>query len=208
MYYSIENSTGKDVGNVFPQVSCLNQDLAHSIQFNEFSNFDSEIQFKLEPKAKLTDILSQAAISAPGFLINDKARQVIEGFNLMEHRYYKCLVKDQMGLVHDYYWLHLVKNLNEVNWLDYENSTFYVKEFGFRENDIPIKSYQDYNQKSMEVGDMAVIIIETIKVKENTKINADLFTIPLLTTSIFISERLKRTLEESETSGISTTEAF
>jgi len=148
MYYSIKNSTGKDVGNIFPQVSCLNQDLAHSIQFDEFSNFDREILFKLEPKAKLTDVLSQAAISAYGFLVNNKVKQILEGFNLMEHRYYKCLVKDQNGVVHEYYWLHL-SDPSLVLTIDYPKSKFFTLEYGFRDADINLTSYDEYKIKKV-----------------------------------------------------------
>src|SRR5688572_9942371 len=101
MYYRIENRTDKEVGNVFPQVSCVSINLAHQIQIDEFSYFDSELLFELQPKAKITDILSQAAISAPGLLVNPKVRDLFSQFNLSQHRYYKCFVKDLKEKLHE-----------------------------------------------------------------------------------------------------------
>ncbi|RDC55868.1 hypothetical protein DU508_16545 [Pedobacter chinensis] len=208
MYYSIKTRTDKEVGGVFPQVSCLNQQLAHSIQSNSFINADSDLLYKLEPKAKLTNVLSQAEISALGFLIDEKTKGIVKGFDIVPHNYNQATVKDNNGREYHYSWLHLGTKLEDLQWLDYQNSSFYVKEYGFRKEDISIKSYQDYEQKSIEVGDMAVILIEKIKIKPQYRINADMFTLPLLTRNIFISQSLKIALDENSITGISTEEAF
>lgn len=202
MYYSIENSTGKDVGHVFPQASCLNQDLAHSIQFDQFSNFDCEILFKLEPKANLTDVLSQAAISAYGFLISKKTRRIFETFNLMQHRYYKCLVKDQKGLVHDYYWLHLLNN-DLFNKIDYAASRFYTTEFGFRNEDVILESYEDYKIRKAELGTMYGFKADSIQLTSEFDYRIDMFNIPIFGKSTYISKVLADTLTNNNITGIS-----
>ncbi|MBT2563801.1 hypothetical protein J7E50_21420 [Pedobacter sp. ISL-68] len=205
MYYSIENSTGKDVGNVFPQASCLNQDLAHSIQFDEFSNFDSEILFKLEPKAKLTDVLSQAAISAYGFLVNNKVRQILEGFNLMEHRYYKCLVKDQKGVVHDYYWLHLVDD--NTKKIDYSNSIFYWTKSTFRKGILELNSYEDYLKQKKDNGLLWGVSSEKLKLNTRFDTTLDLVSNLPFDSNTYISAGIRETINKLDITGIEINEA-
>lgn len=206
MYYSIDNSTGKDVGNVFPQVSCLNQDLAHSIQFDEFSNFDSEILFKLEPKAKLTDILSQAAISAYGLLINDKVRQILEGFNIMKHRHYKCLVKDQSGVVHYYYWIHLVED--NTKKIDYSNSIFNWTKSTFKKGEIKLNSYHDYLEKKKENGILWGVSSEKIKFNELFDTSIDIISCLPFDRNIYISQALKEQINKQNITGIEVEKAL
>lgn len=198
MYYTIKNRTDDETGGVFPQAGCLNQDLAHSIQFDEFSNFDTEILFKLEPKAKLTDVLSQAAISAYGFLINDKVKKILQGFHLMEHRYYKCLVKDQKGIVHKYYWLHLSDN-KLLNKIDYAGSKFYTTEFGFRHEDVILKSYDDYKIKKAELGTMYGFKSDLIKLNIEFDYSTDMFNIPIFGKSTYLSKSLADILNDNIT---------
>ena len=56
-YYSIDHSTGKDVGNIFPQLHCLTQQYAHLMSSWNFPSFVPKLEFELERRAKLTDVL-------------------------------------------------------------------------------------------------------------------------------------------------------
>ncbi|MDQ8051440.1 MAG: hypothetical protein REI78_00370 [Pedobacter sp.] len=208
MYYSITNRTDKEVGNVFPQVDCLNQYLAHSIQFEKPIDLKDDLAYSLKNKAKLTDALSQAEISALGILLNERFKNLLSNFKLLGHHYNQSWVKMDNGKIYDYFWLHLFDNLENLEWLDYAKSTFIVKEYGFKKDDISLTSYQDYKVQSQKVGDMSVIIIKDIKIKENAAINADMFVLPYLSRKIFISEKLKYTLQEKKITGLLIEEAF
>lgn len=136
MYYLIENSTDNQVGNVFPQASCINQKIAHAINFDGFSNLDVSISFQLESKAKLTDVLSQAAISAHGLLVSKKVKELLSNFNIVQHKYYNCLVRDLTGVKHEYFWLHFVDDF--ANLINYSQSEFCTTEYGFKEGAIEL----------------------------------------------------------------------
>ncbi len=209
MFFTIENRTDKEVGNVFPQVSCESLDLAHTIKYDEFSNFETNLIFTLQPKAKLTDVLSQAAISASGFLINEKIKNILSNFNLIEHKYYNCIIRDRAGKVHNYSWIHLME-FNILNKIDYNKSIFYTTEFGFRESEILITSLDDYFNKIKDLDSMWSIKADFIKFKDGDNITYDLFTIPNFFNHLFISENLAEELIYQKVSGfnISDTNIF
>jgi hypothetical protein len=205
MYYKLENRTDKEVGNVFPQVSCFNQKLAHSIKFDEFSNFDTEILFELSPKAKLTDVLSQATISSHGLLINQKVKDLFVGFTIMEHRYYKCIVKDQKGITHNYYWLHIVKDLTDA--INYNLSTFYYTQSGFKKGAINLKSYTHYLDQKKENGILWGVKIDKISLNKSIDI-FDLISCIPFEMGIYISPLLNVHLQENKISGIECNKAL
>lgn len=201
MYYSIENKTDKEVGNVFPQVSCVSIELAHQIQFDKFSYFDSELLFELQPKAKLTDVLSQAAISAHGLLVNTKVKDLFSNVNIMQHQYYKCLVKDLKGFTHDYYWLH-ISDYSILNKINYKESKFYLRESGFREDNIELSSFDDYKNKKDSLGILFTVHADNIVLSREFDNSLDLFSIPIFTKKIIISQRLKDLIISKEITGV------
>ena len=129
-YYSVSNSTGKETGRSYPQMHCLTQPYAHLMSAWEFPDFNPKLIFELEKGAKLTDVLSQASISAKGFLVNDKVKEVLSKFKLMTHRYYDASIYlPKSGETLNYYWLHLCQP-ELSHQLDYTKSVFYETEGG------------------------------------------------------------------------------
>lgn len=198
MFYTIENATDKTVGSVFPQVASINQKVAHSIPFDEFVNLDSELLFELQPKAKLTDVLSQAAISAHGLLVNKKVKDLLEEFNIMQHRYYKCLVKDLKDVTHDYYWLHMVNDFK--NTIDYSTSKFYWTKSTFRKGPINLSSYDDYLKQKKENGILWGVGIEKVAFKNFPFF--DIFSCIPFDMGIYISKKLKEKLHKENITGV------
>lgn len=184
---------------IFPQVQCLSQEDARRLRPGKFPDFTPKLTFSFTKGAKPTDILSQASISAQGILINEKTKYLLLNFKLIEHSIFVAnVVRSEIK----YYWMHFIDSLERINWLDYSNSTFYTTEFGFREDNIELKSYDDFKRKSKEISDMGTIEIEKIRLNSQFNYNTDLFIIPNLTKDIFISARLKEALELSKITGI------
>ena len=201
MYYTIENRTDDEVGHVFPQVTCSSLDLAHSISFDKRSNLDREILFQLAPKAKLTDVLSQAAISAHGLLINKKVKYLLSGFKLVQHQFYKCEVRDLKGTSFEYYWLHLA-DYSLLNKINYRSSKFYTLEFGFRENDIMLNSYHDYLLKKEQLGKMQGIGADFVQLNKEFDSSLDLFNIPIFGKGIYAKTSLAEGFLNNRITGI------
>jgi hypothetical protein len=200
MFYSVDNRTDKEVGSVFPQVSCLSQSYAHLLRSNEYPPANIKLVFELENRAKLTDILSQAAISADGLLINEKVKTVFENFNLMNHIFFPVSIKTKDGVL-NYYWLHL--NESFISAIDYKNSTFCWTEYELEQDSVDIISFEDYIVKKKKNGIYWGVNGETIKLLPNKfKDEIDLFNLGPFDFTIYISDRLKEALEKANISGI------
>lgn len=169
---------------------------------DNFPNFKPNLIFELEEKATLTDVISPSNISAKGLLINDKLRNILDVFNLMEHRYYDATVISK-GVEKNYFWLHF-KDCDEkyLGGIDYGDSSFYVANLAFTKiDDIDIKSYQDFWEKKMNLS-MKHILGSEIKLSEsleNKKL--DLFYFPYVLNDYLISEKLYKSIIDNEITG-------
>jgi len=203
MYFKSELNTDPAVsGPTYPQAECLTLGDAHSIKFNEFANPDNlELEYKLASKSKLTDILSQAAISANGLLVNQKVKDILARFNLMQHRYYPVTVYIKKSTA-QYYWLHLVDN-SLITFVDFPNSQFYTTKFGYKEEDIILDSYQDYLTKLDGLGFMGGIGSDSIKLNDNFDTNTDLFIISEFDSRPYFSKKLWNFIQSENITGAS-----
>jgi hypothetical protein len=149
-------------------------------------------------------VLSQAAISAHGLLVNAKVKNLLSGFTIMNHKYYKCLVKDLKGNTHDYYWLHLVDNFTDR--INYLKSVFYWTKSTFRKDVIKLTSYQDYLELKKQNGILWGIDIDQISFDEKFNEKLDLFSCIPFDIRIYTSKKLKGAL--MDISGIKMQEAL
>jgi len=198
-YYFIDHRTDKEVGNVYPQVDFINLKDAFKFQYNIFPKEELNLFAILEKGAKLTDILSQCSISANGLLINKKVKNIFSRFNLMNHKYYNCTIKDNSGNSYEYYWMALVQ-ADLINLIDFNNSEFYTTEAGFRENNITLNDYNDFLVKKNKLPNHTWSIqTQSLKLIAN---NFNLLVLPHLYNEILITENIKKKLIEKKITGI------
>lgn len=206
MYYSISCSTEKEIGRTFPQLHCLSQVHAHSLSAWEFPHFIPKLIFELHKSAKLTDVLSDAATGGNGFIISKRLKDILASFTLMTHRYYDVKINTKNGEL-IYYFLHLCEP-GLTKQLDYNKTEFHETNYTFRENRIKIESYERYKSlKSLDKDAKFGVDMENIFVKEDFNQLLDLFTFLPFTHKIFISEKLKNTIQENKITGLKLTEA-
>lgn len=185
---------------IFPQIDCLDQAEAKKIQSENTLAFFPELNFRIQNGASITDVFSQADIISLGLIINETVYKILNSFRLINHQIIEVSIKD---VDKNYFWFHLIASIDDIDWLDYSKSTFYRNEFGFREEYIILNSYEDYLLKNKEINDMSTISMEKIKLNERFQLyNYDLFILPFLSQSIFISKKLKERLEMANISGI------
>ncbi|MGV3695877.1 hypothetical protein [Flavobacterium sp.] len=200
-YYILKNNLDdKIVGKDYPQVDCLTMHQAHLI--NSWHLFDPKpnLRFELKKRAILTDVLNKSAISSTGFLVNLKLKTVFESFNIMRHQYFRSLVVDKDNEL-EYYWLHLSEP-DLTKSLDYKKTVFYKTEWTFREDPIELTSYEHYQDlKSKDKEASFGVGIDKIALSESFDENLDLFTFLPFDNNVYISERLKVAIEESNLTG-------
>jgi hypothetical protein len=207
-YFNVTNSTGKETGRAFPQLHCLTQAYAHSLSYWEFPSFTPKLHFELQKTAKLTDVLSQASISASGLLVNEKVRDLLTQFDLMRHNYYEAkIILPKTGEELKYYWLHLCQPELTLQ-LDYDRSVFYETEWTFRENVIKINSYDHYKRLKAEDTEAKFgVELDEIFVRPDFDMGLDIFTFLPFSSPLIMSSRLKDALEANNVSGLEYAEA-
>lgn len=205
-YYILDTpAESKETGSVYPQVAFDKIKEAFKFRHNVYPHSEPMLSATLEKGAKLTDVLSQASIAGHGLLINDKVKNILADFTIMNHRFYDCPVKDRNGDIHSYYWMALAQP-DLIEWIDFSNSSFYTVEAGFREYDIGLASYQDYLQKKENLPNTNWWI-ESENIKIGKVIDYGLFAFPHLLHNILISEKLNLSFIEKKITGIKTEEA-
>ena len=124
-YYRLENSVNtKETGRNAIQLTFADKktmDSCWSLVDEEFPNFKPDLRFDLEKGSKLTDLVS-SGVDVPGFMINERVKNIFEQCKLPEHRYYEASVKDHKGVVHPYYYLHIMPN--DYSIIDFDKTIF------------------------------------------------------------------------------------
>lgn len=215
-YYFISNSSDeKIVGKKIPQCKGIPSSMGLNSKWfdkpnsmtkltNEhFPDFEPELIFELEEKSNLTDVISPSNISAMGFLINQKTKDVFDKFNLMEHKYYTAtlIVK---GIPTIYYWLHFKENSDYfLSNIDYDKSTFHICDLAYSKiSDIEINSYSDYLDKKRNLQMRYISCSKLFLKDEILKMEYDLFYIGHMFLHCFASFKLVEAITKYNISGL------
>lgn len=207
-YYILSNSTDEKVVGDIPQVKMAPDydfDKHHSVRHiprDNFPDFNPDLNFfVITPKAKLTDVITVSGlISAKGFLINEKVKNILDRHNLISHKYYQAkLYYKNQALT--YYWWHLVSDLT--NCIDYNQTSFAIKRlFKIEVDNLSIPNAEGLKKTRHEIGALKNLIPNTLVLHDAFDKNLDLFIIGGFNDEIFVSEKLKLELEQQNISGI------
>lgn len=195
-----------ETGNAYPAAESYDDydfdapNSVHKLNFREFPNFEPDIRFKLAKGAKLTDMLSQAAISAHGFLINEKLKNAFEQFNIVPHKYFPATIEDHQGNIHQYFWMHLVWEESK-NFIKWEESKFYKKRLSKNLGDVSIKKEEDILTERKKCDVATLIDFTTILFKNH---DFDMFLINYFT-KIYLSKEATEFLSKNKLTGIEIT---
>ncbi len=210
-YYSLSLSTDEKVVGKYHQIMALGRDCDLSLggpksmknlvsrSFpSEAPNLDYMI---MDKKAKLTDIISTGYITAKGFFMNKRCKDVFDKFRLVSHAHYPGRVEFNQAFI-DYYWLHLVNESYDL--IDFNQSTFLLSPLGLGTSEvITINSEMNLNSIKKEVGYLKTIRLEKLVLSEKFKTEPlDLFFFLGLHYDVFISEALKAALDDNRITGI------
>lgn len=169
-----------------------------------FPPFIPNLSLKLKEDAILTDAISPSNISAIGFIINNKIKNIFSEFNLLEHKYYNATVMDSKNTQHNYFWLHFKEN-RELFFknIDYNKSHFHVTDLAFNKiEDIEIMSYNNYLENQKKLTFKYISASKLYLKEELVKRNYDLFYIRYLFLKPLISERLVQLLKLNNVTGL------
>ena len=205
-YFEISNSTRKDVGFIFPQSESMCSNYPYSSKVSVYNigsikkldfkpNLDS---FKLVSSAKVTDFISASTLPT-GFLVNKKVKDIIERFNTKDCDFHSASIISNNEKYSNYYWLHLYTDVCKL--IDFKTSVFYLtNSIGVKIERILISSIQEYKSIINGLDASQDIIYDKLNITNENEL--DLFKLTRISSSTFISERLKKEFEEMKISGI------
>lgn len=199
----------EETGSAYPAVESFNDydfnapKSVYKLNSNELPNFEPEIRFKLAKGAKLCNLLGQGTISAKGLLVDDNFKTVIEQSNTIPFKSFNAYIKDSQEQIKKYNWIHFLWR-EGIEYFNFNKSKFKVKRASKDLGDIQIDSYLDLQTKQGELG-FIKMIHNYESVMKNP--NFDLFLHPLNGT-IYITETLKRKIEQLHLTGIDITPAY
>lgn len=156
--------------------------------------FDIEIK----KTAKVTDIMIVSI--GIGLFVNDRAKKILEQFNLPNHRYYNTNFTKHNTNTDKYWWLVYDLETGK-NTVDYSESIFDLSwhQTNFK-NHMTINSYDDYMNLYHESGRAA--IAKKIVLNQNFDTNLDLWGFQFHSMNDkYISEKLASCLVESRING-------
>jgi len=171
-----------------------------NLAYNALPDFIPDLKWELESKAKLTDIISAGNITADGFLMNEKTKEIFQQFNLLEHKFHDAtlIVKGQKLR---YYFLQIV--CKDFDMIDFQRSSFCVASLtGIKKYDINIFSSDDLFEKQKQLDIGVGIKLEKLFLKNN--IEPDLFFFPYLHVDYFASQSLVNALNDNNITGYQT----
>jgi len=174
---------------------------AHSVHgiFNHrtIPKENSNIHYVLSSRAKLCDMMSQAAISGSGFLVSKKFKSFLQNFNLGEHFFFDGSI-EKKGQNHEYYWLHIIWN-DRHTIVDFDKTNFYKKKYSEHLGELDISSNQDYWKVKEKIGSRFSIGFDHLVLKEYP--NLDLWPVPYRG-NLIVSSKLKTEIENNGFTGI------
>jgi hypothetical protein len=214
-YYILSNATDeKEIGSTYPQ--CKGVPDGYSFDWYDkpnsmtkltnkfFPKQNPDLVFELDEKAILTDIVSPSNISAKGFLLNEKTKNLLSDFNIIEHEFYRATIFAK-GYAHKYFWLHLVKD--NFDGVDFEQSDFIEANLMNRKiKSLNINSLENYNTCRLnKEKKFNGIIAEKLVLKKHYKL--DLFFFPFIHDYLIVSQLLLNSLMKNKITGVKYKEA-
>jgi Immunity protein family (Imm11) len=165
---------------------------------DEIPKDNPELIWQMEPKAKLTDVVSAGNISAKGLLCNDRVREILESHKLCEHKFYPATLIHE-GKELNYHWFHPIEQ--DIDIIDFEKSKFALTDY-FRDfmNDIEINSkaklIKEYNERDDDT------LITLLDLKLNLHIDFCRFSY-IIHNYFIVSDTMKNKLKKSNITGLS-----
>ncbi|MFT3678677.1 MAG: hypothetical protein QM791_00305 [Ferruginibacter sp.] len=207
--FAIKTSTDNSkIGKVFPQTDGMgnNYNLRKPNSVWEIKNY-SQLDFlpdldyfKISNSAKMTDFISTGLISACGFLISEKAKNIFNQYQISSHVYYKARVKHKMTFYENYFWLHFTENDDSI--VDFSKSKFVLTEPlpAFRQETIEL-TFSDKEQAASvrKTNNFKGLFPRNLYLKSDSQ---DFFSFSFLYYHDYISSRLLEKFKAENISGL------
>lgn len=214
-YYKVDFSGNeKEVGKV-PQshnivtVGDIQQDF---IPWQGAIDFDFNLPEPiLDKKAKQTSFINVTAIPSFFLVIDDNFLDLLKGFNLGNYQVWKIKTWQNYQLIEKYN-LFLINDTKQAEYIDYKKSSFYSKKIGDWDNSsiqkpVLVENYDEYVSEKELLRKDKLMLLHSKVTLNLSKATEDMFRIINAPPGgYFVSEKLKKAIEENGFSGMEFTE--
>ena len=216
-FWELRSATNVDVVGDYPQTEPCEDDIPFKWGDSQGLGADGfpVVPFpdqKLRSSALRTDVM-KAGIPASwsiGHIFNDKALSVFKQFDLGHFKEYQVKVVDRGGKSHAMTYLH-IRNVVDPSAVDFSRSVFLVVDMiGLPLGTVDVNSFDDWVKKTQlaQQGKLAGgeefsrLDFSTLSFLPGHDPSTDYFTLARLSTSIYVSVRLKDAIAQSGISGL------
>ncbi|MCA0350235.1 MAG: hypothetical protein LCH35_13360 [Bacteroidetes bacterium] len=215
-YYKVDFSSNLKVVGKIPQsykvvtIGDIQQDF---IPWQGAIDFDFNLPEPIiEKKSKLVSFLDVASIHSYIFLvIEDKLLELLKKFNLGNYQEWKIKTWQNNQLIEKYN-LFLINDTKQAEYIDFKKSSFYSKKLGDWDNSsiqkpVLVENYDEYVSEKELLRKDKLMLLHSKVTLDLSKATEDMFRIINAPPGgYFVSEKLKKAIEENGFSGMEFTE--
>jgi hypothetical protein len=213
-FWKILESSQEEIGPVYPQIKGAEKvngintiGLIHEFQReNQYKKSSKNIEFPvllLNRSSKFTDVLSQAILATPGFLISERLKSIILSYRTIDIEFIPVIVRKINSVEQrTYYWMHLASHV--LDCVDFSNSEFFVLD-NMKTKINGIRDLNDYNYKEnfyRSQNVFAIIRTDKIALFESFASDLHILSISKIDFSVYVSDILKSHFCNNGVSGI------
>jgi hypothetical protein len=210
-YFFLINSTGPEVGTVPQDKVALGQidlNAVHNKKLFEPTDPTLELNYiQLADKAKLTDFICSGILGRDGFLISDKACEILQKHALCAYQIIPAVLEFKNKKLHNYQWLHFAED--NTREMIFEESVLMT--FKYINIDIPGWDY-DYQRFTVSNHDELLkfyaqksgvrsVTAEKVTLKKKLA-ERDMLVLRGFVHLVIVTQRLKEALEKNKLNGM------
>lgn len=212
-YFQIEHAFDSKVVGCYPQSTQMGCDYNHSrpdsidnVDVNKVPSFIPFTGcFVLQKQAKLTDFIS-TAILPTGFIVSEKAKNVMVQFKLGKHAFFPTKISYRDKVYDDYFWF-IFEPIDLSYHIDYNFTEFYLTDFnGTRIRQMKIKTAEELKNTLQFVAEETSggnkIQSPALYIKGDYAKEYDFIELPISPYDTLISDRLKQQFTLNYITGI------
>lgn len=194
----------KDAGFLFLKNS------QSDLDYFEFPTFEPIFSgINLEKGAVLVDfIYDGGGFGGTGFILSEKAMNIIKDFKLPPHRFYALPTYVDKNKTYSYYWMQVLVGDDNYDFIDFENSVFQIdfwepepdgrsEEFRFKNAEEMVEAYGEHWMPDNLLYEKEIALTDVFGEK-----SPDFFQINHVFDTFVISEKLKNAFEENGITGL------
>jgi hypothetical protein len=210
-YFYLKNSTGPEVG-VVPQTRValgeIDLNEVHNKKLYEPTDTSLNLNYiQLADKARLTDFVSTGILGRDGFMISDKAWQVLKKHNLCVHQVIPAVLELRNKKHENYQWLHFAEDnskgivFSESVLMTFKNTPIEIPGWNYDYQKVDAKDHEEFFRFSQQKSSLRLFTAERLTFQKELA-DRDMIILRGFERPAIVSDRLKDAIENGKVTGM------